>query len=97
MNPYRCEGEAMPSHILREMKALQQLDHPNIVKLHTVFSNIGGGPSLAMVFELMHSDLDKVRQSMQVPFSECQVKSYLQMILKGIAHCHAASIIHRVI
>lgn len=30
------------------------------------------------------------------PLSDAQVKSYMLMLLRGVAHCHAHSIIHRV-
>jgi len=95
-NP-RLSKEVFPNHILREIKALKLLDHPNVIKLHEVFASEGGGPSLAMVFELMETDLDKVRQSLEKPFTEAQVKCYSQMLLRGVAHCHANSILHRVL
>src|SRR5690349_18085375 len=53
----RSAKDVLPNHILREIKALMLLDHPNVIKLYEVFSSEGGGPSLAMVFELMHTDL----------------------------------------
>lgn len=46
----KIDVHSIPNHILREIKALQQLvDHPNIIGLHQIFPQQGGGPGLVMV------------------------------------------------
>ncbi|KAI9207783.1 kinase-like domain-containing protein [Polychytrium aggregatum] len=84
--------EGIPNTILREIKALQQLNHQNVVKLREVFPS---GPSFVLVFEYMLSDLSEVLRNSPSPLTEAQVKAYMLMLLKGIAYCHANNIMHR--
>ena len=64
-----------------------------MVKLREVFPH---GTGFVLVFEFMLSDLSEVIRSSLVPLTEAQVKSYMLMLLKGIAYCHDNSIMHRV-
>nr|KAF6314289.1 cyclin dependent kinase 20 [Myotis myotis] len=43
----------------------------------------------------MLSDLAEVVRHTQRPLAQAQVKSYLQMLLKGVSFCHANNIVHR--
>ncbi|XP_046507110.1 cyclin-dependent kinase 20 isoform X6 [Equus quagga] len=43
----------------------------------------------------MLSDLAEVVRHAQRPLAQAHVKSYLQMLLKGVAFCHANNIVHR--
>ncbi|XP_032326964.1 cyclin-dependent kinase 20 isoform X2 [Camelus ferus] len=51
--------------------------------------------SFVLAFEFMLSDLAEVVRHAQRPLAPAQVKSYLQMLLKGVAFCHANNIVHR--
>ncbi|XP_017908018.1 PREDICTED: cyclin-dependent kinase 20 isoform X3 [Capra hircus] len=51
--------------------------------------------SFVLAFEFMLSDLAEVVRHTQRPLAQAQVKSYLQMLLKGVAFCHANNIVHR--
>jgi cell cycle related kinase len=44
----------------------------------------------------MLSDLSEVIRNVDKPLTEAQIKSYLLMLMKGVAHCHQNSIMHRV-
>ncbi|XP_008589731.1 PREDICTED: cyclin-dependent kinase 20 isoform X3 [Galeopterus variegatus] len=48
-----------------------------------------------LAFEFMLSDLAEVVRHAERPLAQAQVKSYLQMLLKGVAFCHASNIVHR--
>jgi serine/threonine protein kinase len=72
------------------------MDHPNIIKLYDVYASVEGGPGITLVFELMQTDLAKITKSLGKPLPEAHVKSYMQMLLKGLAYCHSCSLIHRV-
>nr|XP_054513746.1 cyclin-dependent kinase 20 isoform X5 [Pan troglodytes] len=63
-----------------------------VVQLKAVFPHGGG---FVLAFEFMLSDLAEVVRHAQRPLAQAQVKSYLQMLLKGIAFCHANNIVHR--
>eukprot|EP00736_Rhodelphis_marinus_P002595 Rmarinus@m.24762 len=88
----RRSDEGIPTSAIREIKALQHLSHPNIVRLHEVFPQ---GNGLTLVFECMKTDLFEVLRNLTKPLSEPQVKQYMQMLLSGLCACHAASIMHR--
>ena len=80
-----------PNTALREMRALQELDHPNIIKLHTILPQ---GSSVVFVFDYMRGDLSHVLAADE-PLQESHVKCYMHMLLQGLTYCHANSIIHR--
>ena len=67
--------------------------HSQVVKLREVFPH---GTSLVLAFEYMLSDLSEVIRNTEKPLTEGQVKSYMLMLLKGVAFCHENNIMHRV-
>uniref|UniRef100_A0A8C9P766 Cyclin-dependent kinase 20 n=1 Tax=Spermophilus dauricus TaxID=99837 RepID=A0A8C9P766_SPEDA len=85
--------DGIPNQALREIKALQEIeDNPHVVQLKAVFPH---GAGFVLAFEFMLSDLAEVVRHSQRPLASAQVKSYLQMLLKGVAFCHANNIVHR--
>ncbi|XP_005112397.1 cyclin-dependent kinase 20 [Aplysia californica] len=91
--PLRNAEEGIPNTALREIKALQEIeDNPYVVRLREVFPH---GAVIVFVFEFMLSDLSEVIRKVEKPLTEAQVKSYMLMLLKGIAFCHENNIMHR--
>ncbi|XP_035156435.1 cyclin-dependent kinase 20 isoform X9 [Callithrix jacchus] len=85
--------DGIPKQALREIKALQEMeDNQYVVQLKAVFPH---GAGFVLAFEFMLSDLAEVVRHAQRPLAQAQVKSYLQMLLKGVAFCHANNIVHR--
>ncbi|XP_063083415.1 cyclin-dependent kinase 20 isoform X2 [Cavia porcellus] len=85
--------DGIPNQALREIKALQEIeDSQFVVQLKAVFPH---GMGFVLAFEFMLSDLAEVVRHAQKPLAPAQVKSYLQMLLKGVAFCHANNIVHR--
>jgi cell cycle related kinase len=85
--------DGIPNTVLREIKALQAIEeNENIVKLLDVFAQ---GTGFVLVFEYMLSDLSEVIRNDDQAISEAQVKSYMKMLLNGVAFCHENSIMHR--
>eukprot|EP00048_Salpingoeca_helianthica_P012192 m.175936 g.175936 ORF g.175936 m.175936 type:complete len:331 (-) comp15337_c6_seq1:38-1030(-) len=85
--------DGLPNTAVREIKALKEIEeHENIVTLLDVFSH---GPGLVLVFEYMLSDLSEVMRNAASPLTEAQVKSYMVMLLRGVAYCHERHIMHR--
>ncbi|KAM4878084.1 cyclin-dependent kinase 20 [Thomomys bottae] len=85
--------DGIPNQALREIKALQEMeDNQYVVQLKAVFPH---GAGFVLAFEFMLSDLAEVVRHAQRPLAPAQVKSYLQMLLKGVAFCHANNIVHR--
>ena len=67
--------------------------HLQVVKLREVFPH---GNGFVLVFEYMLSDLSEVIRKAEKPLTEAQIKSYMLMLLKGVAFCHQNNIMHRV-
>ncbi|KAL5014199.1 hypothetical protein ScPMuIL_008469 [Solemya velum] len=85
--------DGVPHTALREIKALEEIeDNPYVVKLREVFPH---GSSVVLVFEYMLSDLSEVIRNSEKPLTEAQIKSYMMMLLKGVAFCHENNIMHR--
>uniref|UniRef100_A0A8C5SWE7 Cyclin-dependent kinase 20 n=1 Tax=Laticauda laticaudata TaxID=8630 RepID=A0A8C5SWE7_LATLA len=85
--------DGIPNQALREIKALQEIEeNQHVVQLKDVFPH---GTGFVLVFEYMLSDLSEVIRNSEQPLSEAQVKGYMLMLLKGVAFCHANSIMHR--
>ncbi len=82
----------IPISLLREIKTLEQLQHPNIVRLLEVF---GCGTSCVLVFEFLQTDVSQILRNSPRRLSEAHIKSYMWMLLQGIYYCHSNNIIHR--
>ncbi|CAI9773712.1 unnamed protein product [Fraxinus pennsylvanica] len=77
---------------LREIKLLKELNDPNIIELIDAFPHKG---NLHLVFEFMETDLETVIRDRNIVLSPADIKSYLQMTLKGLAFCHKKWVLHR--
>lgn len=90
--PLRKLEDGIPNQALREIKALQEIENQFVVQLIDVFPD---GAGFVLVFEYMLSDLSEVLRNSDCPLTEAQIKSYMRMLLKGVAYCHENSIVHR--
>lgn len=77
---------------IREVKFLQELQHPNVVELIDVFYH---KTNLNLVLEFLEADLEMIIKNKNVVFGAGDVKSWLLMTLRGIYHCHRSFILHR--
>uniref|UniRef100_A0A7N0UFN7 Protein kinase domain-containing protein n=1 Tax=Kalanchoe fedtschenkoi TaxID=63787 RepID=A0A7N0UFN7_KALFE len=77
---------------LREIKLLKELKDPNIIELSDAFPHKG---NLHLVFEFMETDLEAVIRDRNIFLSPGDIKSYIQMTLKGLAVCHKKWVLHR--
>lgn len=77
---------------LREIKLLKELKDPNIIELIECFPHKG---NLHLVFEFMETDLEAVIRDRNIFLSPADIKSYIQMTLKGLAFCHKKWVLHR--
>ncbi|KAJ3311529.1 TFIIH complex serine/threonine-protein kinase subunit kin28, partial [Gonapodya sp. JEL0774] len=76
---------------VRELRALRELHHPNIIQLYDVFSE---KRSLCFVLEYLPTDLEQLIRS-KVIFHSQDIKSWMLMLLRGLYHLHRCHIIHR--
>ncbi|CAL0332564.1 unnamed protein product [Lupinus luteus] len=77
---------------LREIKLLKELKSPHIIELIDAFPHKG---NLHLVFEFMETDLEAVIRDRNIFLSPGDIKSFLQMTLKGLAFCHKKWVLHR--
>ncbi|XP_065848009.1 probable serine/threonine-protein kinase At1g54610 [Euphorbia lathyris] len=78
----------------REITILQELDHPNVLKLEGLATS-RMQYSLYLVFDFMQSDLSSIINNPEARLTEPQVKCYMQQLLSGLQHCHERGILHR--
>lgn len=77
---------------IKEIQALQELSHPNILRLLDVFSY---GDRMYLVLELAVADLTAVIRDRSLVVSEADIKGYIHAVLAGVAHMHACRFMHR--
>ncbi|KAI8819648.1 kinase-like domain-containing protein [Fimicolochytrium jonesii] len=77
---------------IREVKALQELKHPNVIELIDVYSH---KMNLNLVLEYLDADLEMIIKNKAVTLSAGDIKSWMLMTLRGLYHCHNNFILHR--
>ncbi|KAJ1928350.1 TFIIH complex serine/threonine-protein kinase subunit kin28 [Tieghemiomyces parasiticus] len=77
---------------IREVKALRELVHPNVIRLLDVFSQ---KTNLNLVLEFLDTDLEMVIKDTDLIFKPDDIKSWMLMTLRGLHHCHRSWILHR--
>lgn len=70
---------------LREIKSLQKIRHPNIVRLKEV---IREDNNLYMIFEFMNENLYELMKRRDHLFPESIIKNIMFQILQGLAYMH---------
>lgn len=80
---------------IREVRCLQELSHPNIISLISVFSTKDQNLNLVLEF-LPAGDLEMlIRDTKAVHYNLADIKSWMNMICRGVWFCHANFILHR--
>lgn len=77
---------------IKELQALQELHHRNILNLLDVFSY---GDRVHLVLEYAACDLTAVIRDRRIKLTEAHVKGYIQQILAGVEFMHARHFLHR--
>jgi cyclin-dependent kinase 7 len=86
------DGIAMDA--IREIKYLSELSHPNIIKLHAVFST--KDQNLSLVLEhLPLGDLEGLWKNKSITYSGADIKAWSNMLCQAIWFCHANNVLHR--
>lgn len=79
---------------LREIRFLQELRHPNIIRLFSVFST--KNQNLNLVLEVLpQGDLLKLIQDTTINYTPADIKSWMLMLSRAIRFCHANWVLHR--
>jgi len=86
------DEDGVPGNAIREVALLKECDHPNVIRLHDVFSNLS---ALYLVFEFLDMDL-RVYLKRHGPFTDVLLlKSAACQCLRGVEYCHAHRVLHR--
>ncbi|KAG8449907.1 hypothetical protein GDO86_016544 [Hymenochirus boettgeri] len=90
----KCKGSRMGldrEQVEREVFILQQLEHPNIMKLHDVFASKS---EMVLILELIRGGelFDFIAE--KEALSEEEAIEFIQQILKGVAYMHSRHIAH---
>ena len=93
INPDYKDG--LPMDAIREVKALQELSHPNIIGLHAVFAGKKQNMNLVLEF-LPRGDLEMlIKDTQNIHYGPADVKAWMGMIARGVWFCHENFILHR--
>ncbi|XP_066595252.1 cyclin-dependent kinase 20-like [Prorops nasuta] len=84
--------DGIPTSIIREIKTLQHLKHEYVIELLDTFP---AGLDFIMVFEYMPSGLWELLKDNNISLTTSQIKTYMKMLLEGIAYVHGKNIMHR--
>lgn len=88
------EREGFPLTALREVSTLLSLRHENVVHVREVV--VGATmDKVYMVMEFAEHDVRAALERMPHPYSQSEVKSLLQQILRGVSHMHSQWVVHR--
>ncbi len=85
--------EEVVSRLNREMDALCQLSHPNIVRILGKGKDEQGHPFLVM--ELIHGTSLEEMLKHEGPLPESRALSLLEPLVEAVAHMHSRGVIHR--
>ncbi|KAI1342238.1 kinase-like domain-containing protein [Xylariaceae sp. FL0016] len=87
--------EGMAPDAVREIKHLQELSHPNIITLHSVFSSKDQNLNLVLEYlplgdlEMLIRDTDKIR------YGAADIKAWMGMLTRAVWFCHESFVLHR--
>ncbi|KAI1106140.1 serine/threonine-protein kinase [Jackrogersella minutella] len=87
--------EGMAPDAVREIKHLQELSHPNIITLHSVFSSKDQNLNLVLEY-LPLGDLEMlIRDTEHVIYGAADIKAWMGMLTRAVWFCHENFILHR--
>jgi len=90
--PMEDREKGMDISAMREITMLKELNHPNIIKMHDVFTE---ERSTFVVLEYMTCDLAKLIERKDIQLKESEIKFIFHQILTGTKHLHDNWILHR--
>ncbi|GAO17019.1 uncharacterized protein UV8b_03170 [Ustilaginoidea virens] len=87
--------EGMAPDAVRELKHLQELRHPNIISLLSVFSSKDQNLNLVLEY-LPLGDLEMlIRDTDRVRYGAADIKAWMGMLARAVWFCHENYVLHR--
>src|SRR6185503_17835166 len=93
MVPQIADDAELNDRFKREAKAVARMTHPNVVSVFDLGQHTDGSPYIAMEL-LKGQDLQKAMRG-QPPLPLDRKIAIMIQVLAGLAHAHAAGIVHR--
>jgi len=89
----RKTAKQLPKAVVREIKTMLLLaESKYVVRLLDYFPHSG---SYLLVFDYMPSGLWEMTHDPDIHLKETHIKSYLRMLMRGVAYLHSNSVMHR--
>ncbi|CEO99568.1 Cyclin-dependent kinase 2 like protein [Plasmodiophora brassicae] len=88
----RSAAEGISQETIRELKLLQELGHPHIIRVFQVFGHRG---NINVVLEQMSTDLEVIINTTSIVLRPGDIKAYMRMLLSAVMHCHRNWTMHR--
>uniref|UniRef100_A0A7S4F7Q6 cyclin-dependent kinase n=1 Tax=Chrysotila carterae TaxID=13221 RepID=A0A7S4F7Q6_CHRCT len=82
----------LPAAALRELLALQQISHPNVLELLGQYTH---GANLVLVMPFLPLSLATVLEQQHLPMPSERVREIAIMLLSGLVACHESDLVHR--
>ncbi|KAG8159311.1 hypothetical protein KVR01_010972 [Diaporthe batatas] len=87
--------EGLAPDAVRELKHLQELSHPNIISLLSVFSTKDQNVCLVLEF-LPLGDLEMlIRDDKHIRYGTADIKAWMGMLTRAVWFCHENFVLHR--
>ncbi|KAH6987342.1 kinase-like domain-containing protein [Ilyonectria robusta] len=87
--------QGMAPDAVRELKHLQELQHPNIISLLSVFSSKDQNLNLVLEY-LPLGDLEMlIRDTDNVRYGAADIKTWMGMLTRAVWFCHENFVLHR--
>lgn len=88
----RYQVDGIHTSMLREIKTLKELRHPNIISLVDIVED---RKNLCLVLDYAETDLAQIIADPSICFRLSNIKAIVLMILKGLDYLHQRHILHR--
>ncbi|KAI0194014.1 kinase-like domain-containing protein [Xylaria flabelliformis] len=87
--------EGMAPDAVREIKHLQELSHPNIITMHSVFSSKDQNLNLVLEY-LPLGDLEMlIHDTEHIRYGAADIKAWMGMLTRAVWFCHENFVLHR--
>jgi serine/threonine protein kinase len=94
----RSDDEEKVASFRQEYEILKGLDHPNVIKVHEIFTNpLSGEVHSVMDYakgENMQQLIDKAQED-GTPIPHSKIVDIVRQMLHAVAHLHSKKVVHR--